>query len=69
MFSSVDSFLTPRPVNWITGPGTMSPSNCSFEQEYVFVDKFGSLRPDVLSDIAAGLADAKYGANDVVCGV
>ena len=47
----------------------MSPSNCSFEQEYVFVDKFGSLRPDVLSDIAAGLADAKYGANDVVCGV
>jgi hypothetical protein len=56
---SIDSFNLPRPVNWVTGPGTMTPSAgmCSWPSTYGWVEVFASLRPWVVADIGQGLAD------------
>ena len=60
IFVSIDSFNLPRPVNWVTGPGTMtaSSSQCGWASTYAFVDAFTQLRPSLLADVAVGLADA-----------
>lgn len=57
---SIDSFDTPRPVSWVTGPGTMTANAamCNWPTEYAWVDTFAALRPTVLADVASGLADA-----------
>lgn len=55
---NIDSFLTPRPVSWVTGPGTVTASGgqCSWAATYAFVDKFVALRALVLGDISKGTA-------------
>lgn len=59
IFQSIDSFNTPRPVAWITGPGNVQPdtANCNWNSLYAFVDAFAVLRTLVLQDIIAGQAD------------
>jgi hypothetical protein len=61
LFESVDSFSAPMPVSWVHGPGGISPSSdeCTLmHTNYSFVDPFCALKPSVLTDVAAGLADA-----------
>jgi hypothetical protein len=61
VFTSVDSFDTPRPVNWVSGPGTLTSSagQCAAVSgpTYAFVDAFAQLRALVALDIANGDAD------------
>jgi len=61
VFSSIDSFDTPRPVNWRTGPGTLAADGgqCAAASgpTYAFVDAFEQLRALVALDIANGDAD------------
>lgn len=49
IFSSVDSFALPRPVQWMNGPGGLYPhsDNCDLSN-YGFVGDFCALRPRVL---------------------
>ena len=47
VFVSIDSFDTPRPVNWRSGPGTLAAdaSQCpAVAAQYAFVDAFAQLR-------------------------
>lgn len=48
MLTSVDSFALPRPVNWITGPGSFQPlsDHCDLSN-FGFVQSFCSLGPSV----------------------
>jgi len=60
VFGSVDSFAAPMPVAWISGPGGMKadPTQCAAAaSDYLFVDRMCALRPSVLADVEAGLAD------------
>lgn len=62
IFASLDSNGAPRPVNWVGGPGawTADAKACQLlaDGTYAFPDTFAALRPLVLRDIAAGVADA-----------
>jgi hypothetical protein len=60
IFMGLDSGGLPRPVTWITGPGTMQPGNCAqlAGGNYSFVDAFAALRGGVVGDVASGAADA-----------
>ena len=59
IFDSVDSFLTPRPVNWKQGPGGFDPT-CAVggkgPQNYDFVATFEGLRPRMLQAVKSGTA-------------
>jgi len=47
IFSSIDSYKLPRPVNWINGPGGMQANTLPWSQVYLnyqFVEQFASLR-------------------------
>ena len=59
IFSAVESFNLPRPVNWASGPGTMTASSgmCNWATTYAFVDELTALRAPLLASIAAGHAD------------
>ena len=60
VFASIDSFSTPRPVNWRTGPGTLAADGgqcAAVAAQYGFVDAFEQLRSLVALDIANGDAD------------
>jgi hypothetical protein len=59
VFAALDSYLTPRPVDWIGGPGGWNPGGCRSPNDttYAFPDTFFALRPLVLRDMGAGLAD------------
>lgn len=50
IFAQVESFKTPRPVNWIGGPGGLQPdaSQCNLDHTtYGFVDQLLSLADSV----------------------
>ena len=59
VFSGLDSYACPRPVDWIGGPGGWNPGNCAplAAGTYAFPDAFFALRPLLLGDIAGGRAD------------
>ena len=59
IFSAVESFNLPRPVNWHTGPGTMTASAgmCNWATVYAYVDTLAAMRPQILASISAGHAD------------
>lgn len=59
IFSAVESFNLPRPVNWASGPGTMAASAgmCNWATVYTFVDELAALRSPLLASIAASRAD------------
>ncbi len=49
IFSKVDG-CTPRPSDWVTGPGSVTPDARSWNEvqpEYAFVDEWAALRPSV----------------------
>lgn len=51
IFISVDSFKTPRPVNWVNGPGGLVPNSQPWSQvqkQYTFVDQLISLRGKIV---------------------
>jgi hypothetical protein len=56
VFLTIDSFLTPRPVDWVNGPGfwVAAHGECDYGNKYDFVDTFAALRPAVTG--AANLA-------------
>ena len=56
VFSGIDSFDTPRPVQWIGGPGGFAPGGCGQGAAYAFVDALVAQRPALLAAIAAGTA-------------
>lgn len=57
VFLSVDSFALPRPVDWIGGPGGMSPdaSKCDVSK-YAFVDALVAQRPAMVAALSRGTA-------------
>ena len=55
---SVDSFLLPRPVDWIGGPGGMQPGGCDFATKFAYADALVALRPAMLAAVASGSATA-----------
>lgn len=73
--NSADSYNLPRPVNWIGGPGGMSPSTsmCNYATVYAWVDTLVALRPALISAIAGGTATLAhlerfdYWAGQFVC--
>ena len=73
--TSADSYSLPRPVDWIDGPGGMSPSaaKCDFATVYAWVDTLVALRPALLAAIAGGTATLAhlerfdYWAGQFVC--
>ena len=73
VFVGVDSFSLPRPVNWIGGPGGMSPGGCNPGNTYAFVDALVAQRPALLTAIATGTARLAhlerfdYWAGQLVC--
>ncbi len=56
VFTSIDSYNLPRPVNWIGGPGGFSPGNCGASGSFAFVDAMLALRPALVAAIGAGSA-------------
>jgi hypothetical protein len=58
VFSSIDSYNLPRPVNWGGGPGQVAPgaSNCNWATAYAWVDTFIALRPDLVKAISLRVA-------------
>lgn len=64
IFTSLDSYDMPRPVSWVTGPGTWAPSaqacTTAANGTYAFADAVYALRPLILADIASGRADASH---------
>lgn len=59
VFGGIDSFDTPRPVNWVNGPGGLRPDATQCGQgttTYAFVDTFCALGPVVSSDPQADAA-------------
>ena len=57
IFSAIDSFALPRPVDWIGGPGGMSADAHKCDAApYAFVDALVALRPTLLAAMAAKTA-------------
>lgn len=54
VFESIDSFLTPRPVDWVGGPGGFKPG-CS-NGNYNIADNMTAIRPAMLAAVKAGQA-------------
>lgn len=59
VFTGLDSYSCPRPVDWIGGPGGWNPGDCAplSAGTYDFPDTLFALRPLLLGDITAGRAD------------
>jgi len=58
VFTAVESYNLPRPVNWVNGPGGLTPdaAQCSWAATYAFVDTFVALRPALVAAVSAGTA-------------
>jgi hypothetical protein len=56
VMDTVDSFLLPRPVDRIGGPGGMSPGGCDWATKYAYADSLVALRPALLAAVAGGSA-------------